>query len=144
MTEYIFTNNAKSVLAVAMGGGDATLQVTAGEGALFPSPTSPEVFYVIVKSGSTQAFMLCTSRSTDTLTVTRTDSSSFPVGSTVKVVLNAAILGTFHQKGTERTCVGTPNGVVTAAYAGEEIYDTTGLLWYKNTGGGTVWKAMSP
>jgi hypothetical protein len=142
--KYIFTNNAKSTLAVALGGGDATLQVVAGEGALFPNPTpGSEQFRILVKEGNTKALMSCTTRATDVLTISRTDSYSFNVGATVMLVLDAVILSTFLQKAVYRTCTGDPNGVETAEYAGEEIYDTVGLDWWKATPDGTVWKLMS-
>lgn len=142
MSAYVFTNNAKSTLAVALGGGGSTLQVVAGDGALFPNPSSTQ-FYILVKEGSQQAYMICTGRSTDVLTVTRTDSYSFNIGATVKLVLTAEILSAFLQKADYRTHAGNPNGVVTAAYAGEEIYDSTNHLFYKACPDGTVWKLMS-
>lgn len=140
--EYLFENNAESELASAMGSGDSTATVTSGDGSLFPSPSAGEKFVVLVKEASTKAFMTCTSRSTDTLTVTRTDSNSFLAGATVKLVLNAAILGSFLQKGVYRTNAGSPDGSLAAAYTGEEVYDSTNDVWYKHCIG-TTWKQMS-
>lgn len=141
--EYIFTNNAKSNLAVAMGGSDSTLQVDSGDGSLFPNPTEgSEYFVVLVKEGSTKAFMTCTARATDVLTVTRTDSYSFTTSATVKLVLNATVLTTFLQKGVYRTNAGSPDGSLAASYTGEEVYDSTNDVWYKHTTG-TTWKIMN-
>jgi len=142
MTEYIFTNNAESELAVAMGGADLTLQVTSGDGSLFPSPSSDEQFVIRVVYGSQSAYMTCTGRSSDVLTVTRTDSYSFPVGSTVRLVISADVFDSFLQKAAYRTSDGSPDGSLTANYVGEEVLDTTNSTWYKAMGG-TTWKEMT-
>jgi hypothetical protein len=140
--KYIFTNNAESKLAVAMGGSDSTAQVTAGEGTLFPDPTEgTECFVIQVVEGSQKAYMTCTVRATDVLTVTRTDSYSFTTNATVKCVLNAAILTTFLQKGTEREVAGDPEVLGTvAAYFGEEVFNTVDETWHKDCDG--TWKPM--
>lgn len=143
MSEYIFTNNAESELAIAMGGADVTLQVTAGDGALFPSPGSDEQFKIMVRYGSQFAYMLGTGRASDVITVTRTDQYSFPIGSTVRLVIDADVFGSFIQKSAYRTSDGSPDGVLTTDYVGEEVLDTTNNLWYKSVGG-TTWKLMSP
>jgi hypothetical protein len=141
--KYIFTNNAESKLAVAMGGSDLTSQVESGDGALFPNPTpGTEHFTIQVVSGSQKAYMNCTSRSSDILTVTRSDSYSFPVGSSVRLVLTAAILSTFLQKGTEREVAGDPEVLETvAAYFGEEVFNTVGSTFHKDCDG--TWKLMN-
>lgn len=141
--KYIFTNNAESGLAVALGGGDSSLQVDAGDGALFPDPTAgTECFVVEVVEGSTKAYMTCTARSSDTLTVTRTDSYSFTIAATVKHVLNAEVFNTFLQKGTEREVAGNPEDLETvAAYFGEMVFDTVAEVFYKDCDG--TWKLMN-
>lgn len=141
--KYIFSNNAKSLLAVAMGGSDVTLQVTSGEGALFPDPTdSVEQAVILVIQGSQKAFMTCTGRSSDILTLTRTDSYSFEVGATVMSVPNAAVFASFLQKGTEREVAGDPEVLETvAAYLGEEVFNTVDETWHKDVGGN--WKLMN-
>ena len=141
--KYIFTNNAESELASAMGGSDSTLSVTSGDGSLFPDPTEgTECFIVQVVEGSQKAYMTCTVRSSDTLTVTRTDSYSFTTAATVKCVLNAAILTTFLQKGTEREVAGDPEVLgTTAAYFGEEVFNTVDETWHKDCDG--TWKLMN-
>jgi hypothetical protein len=141
--KYIFTNNAESELAVALGGSDATLQVTAGEGALFPNPTEgSEQFIIQVIQGSQKPYMTCTKRATDVLTVTRTDSYSFTVGATVKLVLSSTILAAFQQKGVEREVAGDPEVLgTTAAYFGEEVYNTEDDTWHKDCDG--TWKLMN-
>jgi hypothetical protein len=142
MTTLLFANNATGKLLTAMGGSDSTLTMESGDGTNFPAPSAGEAFYVKVTGGGNSAWMLCTNKSSDTLTVTRTDSYSFPVGSKVIHAVNATTLDTFLQKGIYRTSDGDPNGTA-AEYSGEEILDTTNSLWYKHIDG-TTWKVMSP
>lgn len=141
--KYIFTNNAESKLAVALGGAGVSLQVDAGEGALFPNPTAgTEHFTIQVVQGSQKAYMNCTARSSDILTVSRSDSYSFAVGATVRLVLTAEILSTFLQKGTEREVAGDPETLETvAAYFGEEVFNTVDETWHKDCDG--TWKLMN-
>ena len=144
MTEYKFTNNAVSTLSSSIGGGDISLSVKAGEGSKFPAVSggSGEGFYVLVEEGAVSEWMLCTDRSGDTLTVTRTDSNSFNEGATVKLALNATILEQFLQKGVYRTVTTDPDGSLTATYAGEEVLNINTNVWWKHCTG-TTWKAMS-
>lgn len=142
MTEYLFENNAESTLESAIGGGDSVLPLQSGDGDLFPEPSAGEGFFVRVVDGSKSAWMLCTSRSGDNLTVTRTESNSFAIEATVKLALNAAILESFHQKGVFRTVEGSPDGDLTALYAGEEVYDSENDVYYKHCTG-TTWKVMN-
>lgn len=141
--KYIFTNNAESKLAVALGGAGVSVQVEAGEGSLFPDPTDgTEQFTIQVVSGSQKAYMNCTARSSDILTVSRSDSYSFAVGATVRLVITAEIINTFLQKGTEREVAGDPEDLETvAAYFGEEVFNTVGSTWHKDCDG--TWKLMN-
>jgi len=142
--EYQFTNNAETTLAADMGGGDTTFTAKTGEGALFPSVAAGDgkCFMVLFIEGSTEEWMTVTVRVGDTFTVTRTDSNSFGTGTHIYLRLNATILATFLQKGVYRTYAGSPDGALAAAYAGEEVLDTTNDLWYKHITG-TAWKKMS-
>jgi len=143
MTVYKFENNASTLLDSGIGTGDITLSVTSGEGALFPSPSTGEGFYILVTEGSTTEWMLCTSRSTDTFTVTRSGSpSAFNAGATIKHLLNDIALESFMQKGDFRTNAGSPDGSLSAAYTGEEVLDSDNDIWYKHITG-TTWKAMT-
>jgi hypothetical protein len=143
MTEHIFTNNAKSTLAQSIGGADTSFRVATGGGALFPAPTSGQDFHVILQEGSAREWMVVTVRSGDNFSgITRSGSQSFAAGSVVMHALNADVLNDFLQKGVYRTYDGSPNGVLAAAYSGEEVLDTTNTTWYKHTTG-TEWKAMT-
>lgn len=141
-TEYLFTNNAESTLNGAIGSGDSAISVQSEDASKFPSPGTDQGFYVLVESGSIKAQMLCTSRSGAVLSVTRTDSYSFPDGSIVKLNIPAIVLTQFMQKGVYREYDGSPDGVLATAYEGEEVLDTTNNIWYKHVTG-TVWKSMT-
>ena len=142
--EYQFTNHAESTLAAALGGGDISFAVAAGEGALFPSVSAGDgkCFRIFVQEGGTEEWMTVTVRSTDTFTVTRIGSESFSAGAHVYHRLDAIALTTMLQKGLYRSYAGSPDGVLAAAYAGEEVLDSTNEEWYKHITG-TTWKLMS-
>jgi hypothetical protein len=145
MTEYLFTNNAETTLSADIGGGDVSLTVAAGDGSLFPATTALDGtgFYILVVEGSTKEWMLVDDRSGDVLSgITRGGSNSFNAGATIKLALNSVVLGNFIQKGVYRSNAGTPDGSLAAAYAGEEVFDSTNSIWYKHITG-TTWKAMS-
>jgi len=145
MTEYIFTNNAQGQLLTAIGTGSASLTLKSGEGAEFPSPGTGQAFFIKVYQGSNYEWMLCTGRSSDILTVTRgqegTDPQYFAADSYVIHPMNKTVLGQFLQKGVYRENDGDPDGVLAAAFTGEEVLDTTNSVWYKHVTG-TTWKAM--
>jgi len=74
MTTYLFANNASSTLAAPISSGATTLELTAGTGALFPSPGGGQAFTLSLTdaaTGNINEIMLCTARAADTLTVTR-------------------------------------------------------------------------
>ena len=54
----------------------------------------------------------------------------------------ATVLNSFNQKGDFRTVTSNPDGVTTALHFGEEIYNSTTQVWWKNCGG-TLWKEMN-
>jgi len=144
MTEFLFTNNATGTLETSIGGADVILDLQAGEGSLFPAvgAGSGQGFYIQVESGSKSVFMLCTQRAGDALTVTRTESNSFPSGATVKLVLNSTVLEHFMQQGVFRTVATDPDGALSAEYAGEEVYQSTSEHWWKHLTA-TEWKIMT-
>jgi hypothetical protein len=144
MTEYLFANNAETTLSTDIGAGDSSFAVANGGGATYPSPTTGQGFYINITEGSKSEWMLVTVRSGDTFSgITRGSSPlSFAAGSKVRLAVNATILGQVLQKGVYRETAVAPNGVLAAAYAGEEVLLTTTNLWYKHTTG-TEWKLMS-
>lgn len=149
---FKFENFAQGQLASAIGAGDVSFTLGAGEGDTFPVVTSAnsttQGFYVYVTEGSNNEWMLCTTRESGSnqFTVTRADTSyAFGAGAFVNLRMKSEILESFLQKGTERSVAGSPNTLgTTANYAGEEVYDSTNSIWYKNTPGGVnTWEAMN-
>lgn len=108
MTEYVYANNARSVLASAITDTDTTFMLATGHGARFPSPGVGEAFRfrVIYRSGAlfTMEICECTARSGDELTVTRKVESvdgetpvsyAFDAGADVELVETAGVITGF-------------------------------------------------
>ncbi len=103
MANILFANNASSLLAATIVPADLTIQVKPGFGALFPDPSSPQIFYITLEddSGNIEV-MKCTSRSVDLLTVVRgqdgTVAQDFVLDVTrVELRVQAIVLGEFVQ-----------------------------------------------
>jgi hypothetical protein len=143
MTEYLFKNNASSNIGADIGTGDVSITVTTGDGAEFPDPGSGQAFHIYVVEGSNTEWMVCTARSTDTLTVTRAASPhSFTTSATVENRLHEDVINSFLQKGEERTVESDPNGT-SAEYDGEQVYCSGDGKWYINTPSSTDWQQMN-
>jgi len=142
MTEYIFTNDAKGTLKTSIGATDTTWALESGDGSDFPSPGTGEAFHVTIFDGTNVEKAVCTTRSTDSLTITRgTPSYAFSDGAIVHHRLHEDALNQFMQKGQERSVSADPNGDA-AEYTGEEVLDSVAGIWYKHTTG-TTWQAMN-
>lgn len=142
MTVYIFTNNAESTLSTAIGTADITLALATSGGVKFPNPGSGEGFHICAVEGSTFEWMICTARSSDSLTVTRDASpSAFSAGASVQHRLHKDALNSFLQKGAERTVSSDPNGSA-PVYGGEEVLDSVSGIWWKHAIS-TTWVAMN-
>ena len=143
MTEYIFKNSASGTLQTAIGTADVSLTLESGDGASFPSPGTGEAFHICVVEGGTYEWMVCTARSSDILTVTRSGSpSAFNAGATVEHRLHEDALNQMMQKGTERDVTTEPDGSLAANFTGEEVRNTVTGVWWKHITG-TTWKAMN-
>lgn len=71
---YIFANNAGSTLAGSISNTALSLNLQAGGGALFPNPTTGQIFTITAVDAATgllREIMWCTARSADTLTIVR-------------------------------------------------------------------------
>lgn len=103
MADVIFSNNASSLLAASIGTGDLFVQVAAGFGTNYPSPSGNQFFYVTLEDDAGNIeIMRCTNRSTDLLTVVRgqdgTVAQSFTLTVTrVELRTTAAVLQEFVQ-----------------------------------------------
>ena len=142
MTQYIFTNLAKSTLAAGIGGGDTSFSVAVGEGALFPSPSTNQAFRILVKEGSKEEYMSVQVRTGDTFSsIIRGGANSFNAGAEVFHIIDKVALENFQQK-HRRTTATDPDGVLAAEYTGEEVYQSVTKQWWKHTEGVT-WKQIS-
>ena len=66
------TNNGFSTLASGINDSATTIALTSGEGARFPNPSSPDVFYAtLIDTSNNLEIVKVTARSTDSLTVVR-------------------------------------------------------------------------
>lgn len=74
MTTFLFANNAQSTLAGSISNTDLSLNVQAGGGALFPSPSANQQFAITLTDQATgllREIIYTTSRSGDTFTIVR-------------------------------------------------------------------------
>lgn len=104
MAEILFTNFATSTIANVGGiaSGDTSVDVQAGDGALFPNPSGGDYFYLtLIDSSGNREIVKCTARSTDTLTIDRgedgTSARAFSADDKIELRLNAAALEAFAQ-----------------------------------------------
>lgn len=98
-----FTNFASSLLAATISNSDLVIQVSVGDGALFPNPTGDQFFYAVLNDDAGNVEVVqCTSRSGDLLTVVRgqdnTAAQAFTLGVTrVELRTTAIVLDEFIQ-----------------------------------------------
>jgi len=92
----LYTNNATTTITAALTTSSTSISLATGTGALFPSPTSPDVFYATLVSGSTTEIVKVTAKSTDTLTVVRgqdgTTAVAWSSGATIEIRICKALL----------------------------------------------------
>jgi hypothetical protein len=98
--KLLYSNNATATLASPLAIGNTTVILSSGQGARFPAPGADQGFLVTVQDSSGQIeICLCTSRSSDILTVVRaregTTAKSFPAGAVVEMRLTAGVLNSF-------------------------------------------------
>lgn len=125
----IFANNATGKLGGDITTSSTTLILQTGNGILFPSPTGGNYFPItVVKSDGTLEIMKCTERTSDILTVTRsqegTTAKSFSIGDRVSLRITAKSLSDFvaDKQPLNRTLTAISNMVVSA----DEIMYATG------------------
>lgn len=96
----LFKNNAKSRLAAAIGAGDLSLDVTSGEGALFPaaSTAAGDFFLATLEDSSgNKEIIKVSNRSTDSFTISErgldgTTARGFAAGDLVELRLTAGFI----------------------------------------------------
>jgi hypothetical protein len=153
-----FANQATTTLATTITSSATSFTVAAGQGTLFPSPTSGQYFKITFypATGSTPApeIMHVTARSTDTFTVIRaqegTTAQNWSSGSLVENLLTA---GTMNSLSQITQYAGNPNGFVAGFSAGASnppsmVWDTSNnLAWVCITSGPAAsagWIAQAP
>jgi hypothetical protein len=104
VTQFIFTNDAKSTLAVGISASDTSIQLSLGTGALFPSPGAGQQFPLTladVATGTVKEIVYCTSRTGDVLTVVRaqegTIANAYIAGSFANLFITAGTAAAFSQ-----------------------------------------------
>lgn len=136
MANLKFTNFAATTLASGILSGASSLTVSAGTGALFPSLSGSEYFYITLvdaATGTVKEIAKCTARSTDTFTITRaqegTVASAFLAGDKVELRVTAASLNTLATTETDNTFTGdqsfTGDVILTGAGKGVIFEGTT-------------------
>jgi hypothetical protein len=116
-----FTNNATTTLAAGINSSVTSLTVATGAGALFPSLSGSDVFYVTLAniSGAVEIVKV-TARSTDTFTIVRaqdnTTALSWSTGDKVELRPTAGVLNTFVQQDpTAPSTFGFKNRIINGA-----------------------------
>jgi microcystin-dependent protein len=101
MTTLLFNNNAVGTLAVSCTSSATTIQLTAGQGALFPTPGAGQAFLLWAQNNTQVEAMLCTNNAGNVLTVTRaqegTTAQAFAAGTIIEQRVSAAVLNSFAQ-----------------------------------------------
>lgn len=110
----LFTNNAAATLASSITTSSTSLTVTSGQGALFPTITGSNIFYVTLTDAATGNFIeivKVTARSSDTMTIVRaqdnTSAHAYAAGDKVELRLPAIVLQDFPQLDVANTFTGT-------------------------------------
>eukprot|EP00919_Chromeraceae_sp_WS-2016_P031451 GHVR01074350.1.p1 GENE.GHVR01074350.1~~GHVR01074350.1.p1 ORF type:complete len:309 (-),score=43.08 GHVR01074350.1:481-1407(-) len=111
MTQWVYTNNAKSALDSSISNSALSITVGAGEGALFPAPTGSEAAKLTIEDRRTglHEILNLTARTADVLTVTRgeegTSARSWAAGSIISCRMTAEVFndvyGGVYQNGIE-------------------------------------------
>ena len=91
----LFKNNAFSTLDGGISDSATSIALSSGDGAKFPAPTGAEYFYAtLIDTSNNLEIVKCTTRSTDTLTVTRaqegTTARAYSAGDRIELRLTAA------------------------------------------------------
>jgi len=142
MAVFKFENNAKGNLENAIGAGDTSCTLEAGQGALFPTLGADEQFKAVIVEGSSSEWVVVTDRAGDIMTMTRSATpQSFSAGAVFDLRMDAEILELFFQKGQNRVVTSDPDGSLTADYLGEEVYNSLNGKWWKHIEV-TTWQEM--
>ena len=128
MAVPLFTNNASGTLAGSYNAVATDLTLTAGQGALFPSPTGGDWFALtLVDSFNNIEIVKCTARTGDTLTVVRgqegTAARALGAGEKAELRVTAAALAGIRDQQIDATRI--EDGAVTANKIGVNAVTST-------------------
>jgi hypothetical protein len=136
-----FTNNATTTLASGINSSVTSLTVATGTGALFPSLSGSDVFYVTLANlTGTVEIVKVTARSSDTFTIVRgqdnTTAAAWVTGDKVELRPTAGILNTFVQQDpTAPSTFGFKNRIINGAMmidqrnVGASVANIAGSAW---------------
>jgi hypothetical protein len=117
-----FTNNAVGTLASSIISSATTINVTAGQGALFPSLSSDYFFATLIDSSNNLEIIKVTARSTDTLTVVRgqdgTSGRAYAAGDKIELRVTAQALTDVYNNGGVQSVNGSTGAVSVAPLTG--------------------------
>lgn len=141
-----YTNLASGTLTVGVNTSDTSLVLDTGEGALFPSTGD---FWVVLAEGATREICKCTSRSGDTLTVTRNQggtNSSFTTAATVTHVITAQMIDQVRSDQVQTGALASrpsaeKDGILYLPSDGLHLFRDTGAAW---GAWGPLWKFTPP
>jgi len=143
----LFANNASSKLATGINDSVTSLVVTTGEGAKFPVVTGGDTFMVTVQD-STGAYeiMLCTARTSDTLTVTRAQESTvaraFSAGAIVANRFTAGTMTGYAQTSATQPLDATLTAMAGVTVAADKLMYATGADAFSTTNFTTAGRAI--
>lgn len=147
MTKLRFNNKAYGNIKGGISAGDTSIELYPGHTIDFTADWNiPEEMYLTITDAESNVEIIRTTGwSGDTFIVSRgTDGSTaraWPDGAVITQRLPAAALNNFIQKEYRETAV-DPNGILTADYAGEKVYQTGQKIWWKNRSG-TDWQLIA-
>lgn len=141
--EFLFANNATTTLAESVSATATVLNVSAGDGELFPTPSTGQAFAVTLvdaATGLTNEICYCTSRSGDALTVVRgqegKNALAWSAGDTCANYITADVMESWLQEsdldGYLTKTVG--DGRYVKQYTDDETYDVSQVGINKTTG----------
>jgi hypothetical protein len=127
---FLFSNNATATLASSITTSSTSITLTTGNGALFPSISGSNYFYVtLTNSSNTIEIVKVTARSGDVLTVVRaqegTTATAYAASDKVELRITAAGLTNFIQLDGAQTFTGTltsSGGTLAGTWAGTPTF----------------------
>ena len=132
-TQFLFANNATSILAAPVTIGATTLQLEAGTGSLFPNPGASQVTAITLVDAATgliNEIVYCTAITGDVMTVTRaqenTTAKNWKVGDYVGNYLTAGTAANFGQNGVTQIVAGTNVTISPTSGKGAVTINATG------------------